>query len=65
MTLRDWGFVLIWLGTLALVAVLQHRIRKGAWRIDAETVHPMERWAVGISITGLAAALAGTVMMLL
>lgn len=65
MTLRDWGFVLIWLGTIALVGVLQYRVRKGAWRIDAESVHPMERWAVGISAAGLVAALAGVAMMML
>jgi hypothetical protein len=65
MTLRDWGFVLIWLGTIALVGVLQHRVRNGAWRIDAESVHPMGRWAVSISAAGMVAALAGVVMMML
>lgn len=61
MDLRAVGLVLIWLGTILLVAVLQHRIRKGAWDPEAfDAVPPIERWSVGIAATGMAMALAGT-----
>lgn len=65
MSLRAIGIGLIWLGTLALVMVLQQRIRSGAWSQESlENPPPVERWAVPVSATGmiLAAAGAGLVM---
>jgi hypothetical protein len=65
MTIRGIGLILIWLGTLALVAVLQHRIRHGAWRIENEAVPPVGRWAVGIAASGMVLAAVGVVMVML
>ncbi len=65
MSLRAIGIGLIWLGTLALVMVLQQRIRSGAWSQEAlENPPPVERWAVPLAAFGtiLAAAGAGLVM---
>jgi len=58
--MRGLGILLIWLGTLLLVAVLQHRIRKGAWNAEAlEDSPPLERWAVPVAVAGIILALAG------
>ncbi|AVM73669.1 hypothetical protein [Magnetospirillum gryphiswaldense] len=65
MSLRAIGIGLIWLGTLALVMVLQQRIRSGAWSQEAlENPPPVERWAVPLAAIGmiLAAVGAGLVM---
>jgi len=60
MSIRGIGVLLIWVGTLVLVAVLQHRIRKGAWHPEAlEDVPPLERWAVPVAVIGMLLALAG------
>lgn len=63
MSARAIGLILLWLGTLVLVAVLQHRLRKGAWSEEAfEAPPPVPRWsvaaaAVGMVLAGLGAAL--------
>ncbi|MGE5545507.1 MAG: hypothetical protein ACM33T_01305 [Solirubrobacterales bacterium] len=60
METRSLGLILIWVGTIALVAVLQHRIRKGAWSEMAfDHVPPIERWSVAIAAGGLALAALG------
>jgi hypothetical protein len=60
MDLRAIGLILIWLGTILMVAVLQHRMRKGAWTPEAfDNPPPIERWSVGIAATGMVLALAG------
>lgn len=60
---RGIGLILIWLGTVALVAVLQHRIRTGAWSADAfETEHPVARWAKSIAVAGMALAAVGAAL---
>ncbi|MBX9635890.1 MAG: hypothetical protein K2X44_12985 [Magnetospirillum sp.] len=60
MDIRAIGLILIWIGTILLVAVLQHRMRKGAWGPEAfDTPPPIERWSVGIAATGMVLALAG------
>ncbi|MCA1907595.1 MAG: hypothetical protein LDL39_04455 [Magnetospirillum sp.] len=60
MSIRGIGVLLIWFGTLLLVAVLQHRIRKGAWKAESlEETPPLERWAVPVAATGMILALAG------
>jgi len=57
---RALGLILLWLGTLLLVAVLQHRIRRGAWsELAFENPPPIERWSVGLAATGIAAAAVG------
>ena len=40
MSIRAIGLILLWLGTLLLVAVLQHRLRRGAWSEDAFEAPP-------------------------
>ncbi|MGE5504136.1 MAG: hypothetical protein ACM31L_06900 [Actinomycetota bacterium] len=62
MSPRSLGLVLIWLGTIALVAVLMHRVRKGAWDIAIDPPPPIDRWAVPIAAGGLGLALAGTAL---
>lgn len=62
MTTRGIGVTLVWLGTLALVAVLQHRVRRGAWRIGDAQAPPVGRWAPAIAGCGILAALAGTAL---
>lgn len=55
------GIILMWLGTVLLVAVLQHRIRKGAWQAESlEDPPPLERWTVAVAAIGMASAMAGT-----
>lgn len=63
MDARGIGLILIWLGTIALVAVLQHRIRTGAWSADAfENEHPVGRWAKAVAIAGMVLAAGGAAM---
>lgn len=60
MSIRAIGILLVWLGTLLLVAVLQHRVRQGAWKPEAlEEMPPLTRWAVPVTLAGLGLALAG------
>lgn len=57
MSVRAIGLILLWLGTIVLVAVLQARLRKGAWSEEAfETPPPIERWSVVLAITGMGLA---------
>lgn len=54
------GIILIWLGTLALVAVLQYRIRQGAWSTKSlETPPPIARWSAVVAAIGMIAAAIG------
>ncbi|MBI2241438.1 MAG: hypothetical protein HYU59_11630 [Magnetospirillum gryphiswaldense] len=63
MSIRGIGVLLIWIGTLLLVAVLQHRIRNGAWNAEAlEDSPPLERWAVPVAVTGIVLAAIGAGM---
>lgn len=60
MSMRGIGVLLIWVGTLLLVAVLQHRIRKGAWNAESlENPPPLERWAVPVAVIGMVLAVLG------
>lgn len=60
MDARGLGLVLVWIGTILLVAVLQHRLRKGALgERGLEEGPPIERWSVAIAVAGLVVALAG------
>jgi hypothetical protein len=60
MDARAIGLILLWLGTILLVAVLQHRMRKGAWGVEAfDKPPPIERWSVGIAAAGMILALVG------
>lgn len=60
MEMRAIGLVLVWIGSILLVAVLQHRIRKGAFGERAlEEAPPIERWAAVIAAIGMALALIG------
>ncbi|CAA7618058.1 hypothetical protein [Magnetospirillum sp. UT-4] len=60
---RDIGVVLIWVGAILMVAVLQHRLRKGALGEQAfDVTPPIERWAVGIAGTGIALAALGIIL---
>lgn len=64
MDLRTVGFVLIWLGAVLLVAVLVHRVRRGAWGPDAfDETPPLARWPQAVSIAGVVAALTGAALM--
>ncbi|MEW5727372.1 MAG: hypothetical protein AB1918_06060 [Pseudomonadota bacterium] len=63
MDARGIGLILIWLGTIALVAVLMHRIRTGAWSVDAfDTEHPVGRWSKRIAVAGMVLAALGTAL---
>lgn len=63
MSIRAIGILLVWLGTLLLVAVLQYRVRQGAWRPEAfDEMPPLARWAVPVTLVGLALALAGAAL---
>jgi hypothetical protein len=60
---RALGLILLWLGSILLVAVLQHRLRKGAFSEDAfDNPPPVARWAVGIAVAGMAMAGVGVVL---
>lgn len=60
MGLREVGLILLWLGTILLVAVLQHRLRKGALSEAAfEQSPPLERWQVPVAVAGTALAAFG------
>lgn len=62
MSIRALGIILVWIGTLLLVAVLQHRVRQGAWRPEAlDEMPPLTRWAVPVTLLGMALALSGAV----
>jgi hypothetical protein len=59
MSLRALGFALVWLGTLALVAVVVVRAAKGVWRFNLDESGEIEAppaaglWlkaAVGLSV---------------
>lgn len=63
MDARAIGLILVWIGTILLVAVLQHRIRKGAFGEQAmDEEPPIERWSVAISVTGMVLAVVGAAM---
>lgn len=60
MDARGIGLILIWLGTIALVAVLQFRIRQGAWSERAfDARHPVGRWSKAIAVAGMVMAAVG------
>lgn len=60
---RAIGLILLWAGAILLVAVLQHRLRRGAWGEEAfETPPPIERWSVAVAAVGMALAAAGIVL---
>lgn len=60
---RGIGLILVWIGTILLVAVLQHRIRKGALGEQGlEQAPPLERWQVPVATAGMALALVGIVL---
>lgn len=60
---RGIGLILVWIGTILLVAVLQHRIRKGALGEQGlEQAPPLERWQVPVAAAGMALALVGIVL---
>ncbi|MBI5163245.1 MAG: hypothetical protein HY985_05005 [Magnetospirillum sp.] len=59
------GVFLLWLGTLVLVAVLQHRLRHGAFSDESfERPPPLQRWQVPVAMTGMALAAAGIALTL-
>jgi hypothetical protein len=63
MDARAIGLILVWIGTILLVAVLQYRIRKGAFSEQAlDEGPPIARWSVAISVTGMVLALVGAAM---
>lgn len=58
--MRGAGVILLWLGTLLLVAVLQYRLRKGAWSEESfVNPPPIARWAVAIVAGGMILAAVG------
>lgn len=60
MDTRSLGLILVWIGSILLVAVLQHRIRKGALGEQAlEEAPPVERWSKVIAIAGMVLAMGG------
>lgn len=60
MDARAIGLVLLWLGTLLLVAVLQHRLRRGAWSEEAfEAPPPIARWSAALAAIGMVLAAVG------
>ncbi|MGE5515928.1 MAG: hypothetical protein ACM31D_08890 [Bacteroidota bacterium] len=66
MSARAIGLILLWVGTILLVAVLQHRLRRGAWNDEAfETPPPIERWSVAIAATGMVSAAIGAALTVL
>lgn len=63
MSARAIGLILLWLGTILLVAVLQHRLRRGAWDEQAfEAPPPIERWSVALAVAGMALAALGAAL---
>lgn len=63
MDARAIGLILLWLGTILLVAVLQHRLRKGAWSEESfQAPPPIERWSAGLAATGMVLAGSGAVL---
>lgn len=63
MSSRSLGVILLWLGTILLVAVLQHRLRRGAWSEEAfETPPPVQRWSVALAAAGMVMAGAGAAL---
>ena len=63
MSSRGLGLILLWLGTILLVAVLQHRLRRGAWREEAfEAPPPIERWSAALAAPGMVLAGAGIIL---
>lgn len=63
MSIRAIGLILLWLGTLLLVAVLQHRLRRGAWSEEAfESPPPVPRWQVVAAASGMSLAAVGAVL---
>jgi hypothetical protein len=60
MDARSLGLILVWIGTILLVAVLQQRLRQGALGEEAfDQAPPIARWAVAIAVTGMGCALVG------
>lgn len=63
MSPRAIGLILLWLGTLLLVAVLQHRLRQGAWSEDAfESPPPVPRWHMAAAASGMVLAALGAAL---
>lgn len=63
MSSRGLGLILLWLGTILLVAVLQHRLRRGAWSEEAfEAAPPIERWSVALAAIGMVLAGVGAAL---
>lgn len=63
MSARAIGLILLWGGTLVLVAVLQQRLRRGAWDEQAfENPPPIERWSAALAIAGMVLAGAGAAL---
>lgn len=63
MSSRAIGLILLWLGTILLVAVLQHRLRRGAWSEEAfDAEPPIARWSVAIAAAGMGLAGVGIVL---
>lgn len=63
MSARAIGLILLWLGTILLVAVLQHRLRRGAWSEEAfEAPPPVARWSVALAAAGMALAALGAAL---
>lgn len=60
MSARAIGLILLWLGTLLLVAVLQQRLRRGAWSEEAfERPPPVARWSAALAAVGMGMAVVG------
>lgn len=63
MSARAIGLILLWGGTVLLVAVLQHRLRRGAWDEQAfEAQPPIERWSVALAAAGMVMAAVGAAL---
>ncbi len=63
MSIRAIGLILLWLGTLLLVAVLQHRLRRGAWSEDAfEAPPPVPHWQIAAAASGMVLAALGAAL---
>lgn len=57
------GLILLWLGAILLVAVLLHRLRRGAWGEEAfEAPPPVERWSAALAAAGMVMAGGGIVL---
>lgn len=65
MSFHAIGLILVWLGALVLVAVLQNRLRQGAWRAESfDTPPPVGRSLMVAAVAGMVLALAGAALTL-